>query len=74
MLGIILMIKMRYVVLPLLGVLFLVWGKYAIKDLSSDKGEAKGISVAWGIIVGIAILGGLLVGLYHFFVFIVQNW
>lgn len=75
MLSIILMIKMRYVVLPLLGVLFLIWSKFAIKDLnSSDTKEAKGISVAWAVIVGIAIVIGLLIGFYFFIEFTIDNW
>lgn len=75
MLSIILMIQMRYVVIPLFVMLYGIWGKMAISSSrNKEQKELHGAYITWYVITFLAICVLLVIGMYHGIVFCVKNW
>lgn len=78
MLTIILMIKLRYIILPLLGVLYLMWTIKAIQDFRrvelKTQADLLWYTGIWIVVTFIAGLASLAVGGWHLLPFIYTNW
>jgi len=68
------MIKMRYIIIPLLILLWGLWTKKAYKNFKKNSPEATVVEGLWLIIHGIALLVAIIAGGTSLTEFIIEHW